>query len=313
MFKLFPARLAGLGLAAVTAVFGATPVRHDFVAIDEGLVQVLRVDERDGTRNWITPVGRPMPRDLQLIGAGRLLVGHDAGYSEFDLATGKRLREFAAFKGVTSARRRPDGGTLLAGANLDGATGVVLLELDASDRVRRRSVLPGNYVRLVRETAQGTVLLVCNTTIREIDRAGTELQAWTVPGFRNAWKAVRLADGRTLASAGYGAFLVELDPRGSVTRSFGGREQVPAEVKPNFYASFQVLANGDVVAANWQGHGPGHGASGVQLVQFDRTGTIVWRWSDARIISSLQGILVLDGLDLTKLHDEREGVMRPLP
>ena len=32
-------------------------------------------------------------------------------------------------------------------------------------------------------------------------------------------------------------------------------------------------------------------------------------WSRAELISSLQGVLVLDGLDTGKLHDERGGVM----
>jgi hypothetical protein len=30
------------------------------------------------------------------------------------------------------------------------------------------------------------------------------------------------------------------------------------------------------------------------------------------LISSLQGVLVLDGLDTSRLHDERGGVMRPV-
>jgi len=34
-------------------------------------------------------------------------------------------------------------------------------------------------------------------------------------------------------------------------------------------------------------------------------------WSKPDLISSLQGVLVLDGLDTSKLHDERSGVMAP--
>jgi hypothetical protein len=133
-----------------------------------------------------------------------------------------------------------------------------------------------------------------------------------VPGFRHAWKAVRLPDGRTLASAGYGAFLVELDASGHILRKFAAKEQLPAAVKPNFYATFQLLPNGHIVVANWQGHGPGHGASGVQLFELDEQANIVWQWSESQLISSLQGVLVLDGLDTSLLHDEREGIMAPL-
>ena len=54
------------------------------------------------------------------------------------------------------------------------------------------------------------------------------------------------------------------------------------------------------------------GSSGVQLIEFDAHGEIVWQWSDASRISSLQGVLVLDGLDTSVLHDEREGIVVPL-
>jgi hypothetical protein len=302
--------LAGLASPGSRAADGA--IKHDFLAIDEGLVTLLRVAENDPAKNWTVPIGRTAPRDLQLVGGGRVLVGHDAGYTEFELATGKVAREVTRHKGVTSVRRLPGGNTLLAGVNLDGANGIVILEVDDAQAVQRKSVLPGNYVRLLRETTAGSFLFVSNAVIREVTREGASLHEWTVAGFRNAWKAVRLPNGHTLASAGYGAFLVELDGGGAVVRKFGAKGEVPAAVNPNFYATFQLLRNGHVVVANWQGHGPGHGASGVQLLEFDRAGVIVWTWSEAKRISSLQGVLVLDGLDPAVLHDEREGVMAPI-
>jgi hypothetical protein len=121
-----------------------------------------------------------------------------------------------------------------------------------------------------------------------------------------------LPNGNLLVSAGYGAFLVELDPNGKIVRKFGGKEQVPENVRPFFYAMFQLLPNGHVVLANWQGHGPGFGSSGVQLLEFNATGEIVWQWSEARMISSLQGVVVLDGLNTGELHDERDGLMKPM-
>ena len=178
--------------------------------------------------------------------------------------------------------------------------------------MKSKTVFPGIYVRLIRETAQGTWLMMNDTMIREGDRSGKLLHEWIVPGFRHAWKAVRLPNGRTLASAGYGAFMVELDTAGAVVRKFAAKEQLPATVNANFYAMFQLLPSGHIVLANWQAHGPGHGASGVQLFELDEKGAIVWQWGDPKIMSSLQGVLVLDGLDISKLHDERTGVMAPL-
>ena len=300
-----------LALLATAALRGA-PIKHDLLIIDEGLGQLLRVNETDPAKNWIVPTGHPQARDLQLVGGGRVLVGHDAGYTEFEIATGRVAKDVATFKGVTSARRLPNGHTLLAGANLAGEKSVVVLELDAADVVKNKTVFPGNYVRLLRETAAGTWLMMNDTMIREGDRTGRLLHEWTVPGFRHAWKAVRIHGGHTLASAGFGAFMAELDASGVVVKKFAAKETMPAAVNANFYATFQLLPNGHVVLANWQGHGPGHGASGVQLLELDENAAIVWQWSEAKLISSLQGVLVLDGLDISKLHDEREGVMAPV-
>ncbi len=287
-------------------------IRHEFVAIDEGLGTLLHVDERDARRNWVVSLGQPQARDMQLVGGGRVLIGHHHGYTEFDLASGRAEKTVTSFTGVTSVRRLPSGHTRLAGVNLLGATGVVVAELDAADQVIAQRTLEGDYVRLIRETAAGTFLMMCNTRVRETDASGTALREFAVDGFLHAWKALRLPNGHTIASAGYGAFMIELDASGAVVRKFGTKEQVPAAVRPFFYAMFQRLPNAHIVVANWQDHGPGHGASGVQLLEFDPQGQIVWQWSEAAMISSLQGVIVLDGLDTSLLHDERTGVMQPL-
>jgi len=289
-----------------------SPIRHEFLAIDEGLANLLHVNESDPSHDWTVPIGHPQARDMQLVGNGRVLIGHHHGWSEFEIATGQVVAEFTGYEGVTAVRRQPDGHTIVAGVDIAGVTGVVILELDQSNVEIHRAIYPGDYVRLIRQTAQGTLLMSCNDRIREGDRHGNYLCEYPVDGFYHAWKSLRLANGNLLVSAGYGAFLVELDSAGATVRKFGGKDQVPTEVNPFFYAMFQQLPNNHIVLANWQGHGEGFGGSGVQLLEFDARGEIVWQWSDASRISSLQGVLVLDGLDTSVLHDEREGIVVPL-
>lgn len=290
----------------------ASEIFHEFIAIDEGLVQLIHIDERDPSRDWASPIPYPQARDMQLVGNGRLLVGHHHGWCEYDVATGELLEDFAIYEGVTAVRRQADGKTLLAGVDLAGTIGVVLLELDEKHRETRRVVYPGDYVRLVRQTSEGTLLMSCNDRIREGDLNGNYLRDYSVDGFYHAWKSLRKPDGHLLVSAGYGAFMVELDVAGNIVRKFGGKEQVTAGVNPFFYAMFQLMQDGNVILANWQGHGPGFGGSGVQLLEFDPAGMMVWKWSEAHRISSLQGLLVLDGLDPSLLHDERNGHMEPV-
>jgi hypothetical protein len=189
---------------------------------------------------------------------------------------------------------------------------VTVIELDSGDREVRRTQFAGDYVRLIRQTNDGTYLMSCNDRIREGAPDGTYLRDFPVDGFYHAWKALRLPNGHLIVTAGYGAFVVELDANGAVVRKFGGKESVAESVHPFFYATFQLLPNGNLVLANWQGHGAGKGDCGKQLLEFSPAGEIVWSWSQAEMISSLQGVLVLDGLDTAKLHDERDGVMKPV-
>jgi hypothetical protein len=104
---------------------------------------------------------------------------------------------------------------------------------------------------------------------------------------------MRLPDGGLLVSAGYGAFMARFDAAGTLLGSFGHARQLPAEVAPFFYASFQQLADGRLLVANWQGHGPDNGHKGRQLLAFAPDGQLLATWSDPDRISSLQGILLL--------------------
>ena len=286
-------------------------IQHEFIAIDEGHATLLHIDERDQSKNWLAPIGQPQSRDMQLVGSNKILIGHHHGYSEFDIALGRLVKEFKLLEGVTAVRRQPNGNTIIAGVDIPGAKGVAVLELDANDQEIHRAIFPGDYVRLIRQTEQGTYLMSGNDRIREGSRDGKYLREYPVEGFYHAWKSLRLPNGNLMVTAGYGAFVVELDPGGKILRKFGGKKSVPEKVRPFFYAMFQLLANGNIVLANWQGHGPGFGSSGVQLLEFSPAGEIVWTWSKPDLISSLQGVLVLDGLDTSKLHDERSGVMSP--
>lgn len=287
-------------------------IQHEFLAIDEGRATLLHVDERDPSRDWIVPTGHPAARDMQLIGGNRLLVGHHHGFSEFDIATGEVLSEYTELEGVTAVRRQKDGSTLIAGVDIAGVTGVAVLEMNPVREIVRKTAFPGDYVRLIRQTERGTYLMSCNDRIREGSPDGRYLREYPVEGFYHAWKAVQRPDGNLIVSAGYGAFLVELDDSGNILRKFGGKEDVPEAVNPFFYATFQLMPDGHIILANWQGHGDGFGNSGVQLLEFDTAGKIVWQWSEAERISSLQGVLVLDGLDTSLPHDERGGCMVPL-
>jgi hypothetical protein len=74
-------------------------------------------------------------------------------------------------------------------------------------------------------------------------------------------------------------------------------------VQPNFFSEFQILPNGNILTPNWQGHGGGNGAKGIQVIEFNPAGQVVWYYKqDPAVFSSIQGAMLLDGLDATKLN-----------
>lgn len=284
--------------------------KSKFILRDEGLSQLSYVDLANPSKNWFTSV--PAGRDLQLVGNGRVMIGTGNGYEEREIATGKKVAELNSFPNTFSVRRLRNGHTLLAGLNLAGKTGVVLAEVDdhgtTSNVISFRQF---NYVRLVRPTTAGTYLITSDTIVFESDQAGKIIWTAKIKSERrpHSWQAIRLGNGNTVVATGYGGNFQVFGKDGSLINAFNG----PAEVNPLFYAGFQILKNGNYVVTNWQGHGSGHGASGHQLLEYSPDGKLVWSWKqDAEKYSSLQGVIVLDGLDEKYLHvDDENGKLIP--
>ncbi|QHW00029.1 hypothetical protein [Spirosoma endbachense] len=270
---------------------------------DEGLSKLNYINLAHPERNYFVAV--PAGRDLQLIGQGRVMIGTGKGYEERDIKTGDKVAELTTYDGTIAARRLRNGHTMLVGLNWQGKKGIVLLELDQKQTVQRTINYPDfTYVRLIRETADGNFLLTSNDRVIEGKPDGSiawQAQLTKQDKAQHAWQAQRLGNGNTLVSGGYSANFQQFDRKGAFVDSISG----PPDVNPHFFSGFQILTNGNWVVANWQGHGPDHGASGTQILEYTPAGKLVWSWKqDAKQQSSIQGVLVLDGLDLNRLHIE---------
>jgi len=278
---------------------------------DEGISQLAYIDLKNPAANWYTPI--PTGRDIQLVGKGLILVGTGNGYEEYELATGKKVFELNSYPGTLAARRLRNGNTLLTGVNWQQKQGIVLVEVNAAGTVQQLINYPGfDYVRLVRETATGNFLVTANNVLFEGTRDGSIVWKVVIGDAQkmHAWQALRLKNGQTVVSTGYGKNLEFLSTEGKLLDTISG----PAAVNPNFFAGFQILPNGNYVVANWQGHGPKQGANGVQVLEYTPAGKLAWSWQqDANKFSSLQAVIVLDVLDPKLLYTENEnGVLTPV-
>lgn len=293
---------------------------------DEGSSAVHHLDLDAPERCWsFSGPGR----DLQLIGNERVLRSTPQGYVELGLADGKLLREVSlpGLPAIESARRLPNGHTVVLG---NGEGGIYLQELDPQGKVlagRRVTCAGALKGRLARSTAQGTWLFCSDTegrrVIHEADFDSGARDLFRVPASVAAdsmLKAVRVGSDRILVSSGYAGSLLLIDTaRGEVLQTIGGKAQAePAHLRrplsPNFFSGFQLLSSGEILLANWQGHGPSHAGDGYQLLMYGANGELVWAFDQTEYprMTSLNNVLALDGLDTSRLHDEPAGVLTPL-
>lgn len=270
------------------------PIHARFLAIDEGR-QVLSLIDTDSPKAiWSLDLKEfPVARSMQPLTADRTLVGFDRGFFELEISSGTVLHVVNKWQGVTAVWREGNL-TLVTGTNLEGIEGVVVLAVDPQGEVCGKSHRAGDYVRLMQPGNAESYLLCTNDHILETSTDLQTLRSFRADGFLHAWKAQRLADGATLVSAGYGAFMARFAPDGSLEKTFGRAADLSPEIAPFFYASFQFRPNGMLLVANWQGHGPDNGEKGRQLLEFAPDGRFIGSWSSPALVSSLQGLLVLD-------------------
>lgn len=283
----------------------ADEIRHRFLAVDESRHQLLHVDQRDPAKDWILklPVKH---RDVQLAGGGIVLLSSQDGYREYRLADQKLVKEVSGFPGAVTARRQPDGRTVLA-CNQQGVT---IYELSPDDKPLRKANFKVAGTRLVRLTPKGTFLFGSHEQVFEGDWSGKTLATFTLPKGAWVYQALRRPDGHLLCAGGYIPTLYELDAAGQVVKTTGGP---PApEAKPlglHFFAGMQVLNSGHIVVSNWTGHGASDSSKGVQLVEYTPEGQLVWKWHDPERAGSIDGVIVLDDLDPAVLNDDVSSVL----
>jgi hypothetical protein len=295
---------------------------------DEGNAAVHFLDLDSPERSWSY---RGPGRDLQLIGRNRVLRSHPQGYIELDLERRGALAMEVAIPQlpglVESARRLPNGNTIVAG---NGAQGIFLWEVDTEHQLvgdHRLCIAGVDKARMVRRTQEGT-LLFCSETdgrslVHEADwQAGCKVlfEVPTETPADSMVKAVRVAPNVITVSTGYAASLLRIDTaRQRVVATIGGKAEPDATalsrpLSPFFFSGYQMFANGDYLISNWQGHSAAKNGQGYQLLRYDAQGELLWSFDQSAhpFMSSLNNVIALDGLDTQKLHDEPLGVLVPL-
>lgn len=306
-------KMAGISVFAwvlwqAPSILPAAEISHRFLAVDESRGQLLYVDEFNPAKDWTLKLSGKH-RDLQLVGGNRVLLATPTGFREYDLTDRRIVKEVTGYTGGVSARRLPDGRTILA----CNTRGVTIYELDARNQVRRQASFPVASTRVVRLTPQGTLLFGSGRQVFEGDLSGALLHTFNLPEGAWAYQALRLPNGHLLVSGGYHPRMYEVDAGGKLVETIFGKVADDAKsLGFHLLEGFQVLRQGDLVVCNWTGHGANDSSKGVQLLQYSPAGRLIWKWHDPIRAGSINGVIILDDLDPTVLNDDTSSILRPV-
>ena len=132
----------------------------------------------------------------------------------------------------------------------------------------------------------------CGTpsSIIEFDlKSGKVIRVIPLPG--KGYKTIVKPDGHLLASTGESASIVELDAAGTIITTIGGKADFP-QLGLDFFSGFELCSNGNVLVANWLGHGKQ--GTGPHLVEFDSANHLVWSWADHQAARQVTNVLLLN-------------------
>ncbi|RZA25271.1 MAG: hypothetical protein EOP10_07390 [Proteobacteria bacterium] len=292
---------------------------HQMILADLGMARLLYVNLDDPTKDWDTDIPGGV-RDVQLIGDNKVLVGTiensggPYGWHEIDIATGKIVKSVTGLTGpVMSVQRLANGHTLLIGDSLLGGKGAVIVETNDKKEVLSKRELPGQNFRTVRRSRDGHFFIGNGSNMIEYTVEGKEVWRADV-GSQPAYMGLKLPSGERVVASGHGGKVFTYDAAMGKLKStitlpdIDSTKQLPA-----FASAFAILPNGNYVTTNWAGGSKTHGKDGPQVAEYTPEGKLVWSWAqDAKRISSVYAVLVLDNLDLSKAHDDTAGPLAPV-
>lgn len=295
--SLYPVVLI-LSLFSFTASAGE--IKHRFLATDESGHQLLYVDEFNPSNDWTIPLQDN--RDICLISPERCLVSVPGGYREYEVKTGKMVKEVIIPKmkdlkgrggNSWSMVRRPDGTTYVGNKNS-------IFELDKNDKVVREiKIAAGGYFRIFRMSKDGHFLFTSGATkIKEIDNNGKLVKeidlSKVAADVKKPYFAERLDNGHTLVSTGFGASLLEFDENWKLVMTVGGKGKIPGVDFNLFFAQAQQLKSGNYMIAHWTGHKREDSKKAPQVLEMTKDGKVVWKWHHPERAGSIHGIAVIE-------------------
>ena len=295
-------RVATYSVLLSASVFAAEPIQHILVMGDESRGFVHYLDQFNTNNNFSVKAERPV-WDMKRVAENKYRYVHGNSFTVIDLKERKGVDTFSDKKlaGLTSVCDLPDNG-FLAATNQKGGEpakdAIVVYRYTADRKLKSRSIYEGlRNVRMMTVLASGEILLAHNdgvarcTLASEGSEKGAIVQSYKLPRGRNAYKAIPRKAGGFWVAGGYAEALFAYSDDGQVLKTFQAKQL--DGLKNHFYGGLVEQANGNVIIANWTGHGANDSKKGWQVIEFDAEGKVVWHLHDPIAYGSISGIDII--------------------
>lgn len=275
---------------------------HEFFANDNARNQLNYVNEFAPTKNWVKKVddtGVNSPRQVEMVdnamatNGKAIMISIDHGYQEYDMITGERLANVrpAGVSGVRGAVRLANGNTIL------GVGDDKLRTINASGAtVGTECTLPGaggDSLRVInRDPATGHLMLGRLLDLFIVNEQCQ--QQWTakLPGGSKAYSVLVRPEGGVWATSGAPSTVIAYNAQSQIVGQVGGKD-AHSGLGLDFFSGFELLPNGNIVAANWQGHLASPGQNTPHLVEFTPDNKLVWQWGNQDLARQITNTLML--------------------
>jgi len=282
--------------AAVAAVLSvcAEPVKHVLVLGDESRGFIHYRDEFNPENDFSLQSPRPV-WDLKWHADGQVRAVAGKGFTVTDIQKRAVVDRFEDNRlgGVSSVEFLPDGGFLAGTNQKENGTNAIVVYAFAKDRsfVSRTAFPQVSNLRQMTRLANGELLLAYEKGMARVTLAdgGKVLQLVAQPKGRNSYKAIVRKAGGYWLSAGYAQELYALSEAGVVEKTFSVK--MPDGLHSHFFGGVTEQANGNLMVANWTGHGADDSKKGWQAIEFAPDGSVVWHLWDPAKYGSISGVL----------------------
>jgi len=279
-------------LLVMLAGLAHAEIKHKFLVYDEAGKQLAYVDEFDASNNWKLKINSKW--DLQRYAPGKVFIpkGRGVGIYIVDVKKGEIVGE-KTFKGhqgsVWSISKTKDDGYMVIG-NTKNST-INASKVNTEMKVTQNaSVKDAPKLRFARPTAEGHALAAPDNQLIEWSLDGKVEKQIPLAGVHNAFLPVKDEKGNYWVSTGYSKSIRYVDPAGKTIKEF----KASKDLKPGFHAGFDMTPNGNVIVTSWHGHKPKDAVKGVQLIEFNPEGEVVWTYHNTNSFSCATAVIVFE-------------------